>query len=127
MERRKAVSWQRQQRLSFDFLKLFANLLFRCPVDPRIGNVRFPFQEMIVLVNQSLEEMPLECIVLHVLDATFNLPLVLWRVRFRRNKHRPVVTCERLKLWMNFGIVPVGSLHRGLQVVDHQSFRTPPK
>ena len=78
---------------------------------------------MFVLFGQAAERVSLQCIILCVLDAAFDLAFVFRSVRLRRQDGRSIVSCKGLQLRMNLRIVPVRLLHGGFQIIDHQSFR----
>ena len=65
--------------------------------------------------------LPLQCIVLYVLDATFNFAFMPGRVRFGWNDDYAVMLAGKLyHLWIEIRIEPVGILHRCLEVVYDQ-------
>ena len=114
---------QRQERGLFPFAEHLADLLPGRAVDARIGHRLFPVLQMAVLLRHARERVPLEGVLLHVIDAAFHLALMPGRVRLRRQEHRAVVRGERLHLGHQLGIEPIGVLHRRAQVVEHDRLR----
>src|SRR5207247_1392438 len=53
--------------------------------------------------------------------AAFDLPLVSWSIRPRREKDSAVVGCEGLDLGIELGLEPVGLLDGGPEVIQDQS------
>ena len=63
---------------------------------------------------------PSQGVVLDVVDALLDLPLVAGRVGPGGQKHGAVVLAEGADLGVELGIEPVGLLHGGLEVVQDQ-------
>jgi len=82
MKRREAIVRQRQQRGAFHLFKQLADLLFRGAVNPRVGDVRLPVQQVVVLVGQAAKLVARQGIILGVFHAVLDLAFVLGRVRF---------------------------------------------
>ncbi len=75
---------------------------------------------MLILSLKTFEGVTRQRIVLGILHTTFDFAFVLGRVRFGRNERGAVMLCKRLKLGMDFRIVPVGSIDGSFQIVNHQ-------
>ena len=75
---------------------------------------------MLVLLLQAGERAALQRVVLHILHARFDLPLVPRHVGLGRQNHRAVVPAERLHLGRQLRIEPVGMRDGRLEIVDHQ-------
>ena len=75
LKRGETVARQRQQCSAFGRVEPLANLLLGRTVDPRVGNVRFPIEQMVVLFDQAVERAPLSALFLAYLTPFSILPL----------------------------------------------------
>ncbi len=127
-ERRERVRRQRQQRRPFDLSEVFADVSTCGPVHAGVGHGQLPVAEEPVLLLQAGEAPAPQGVLLDVVDAPLDLPLVAGRVGARRQEHGAVVLAEGADLGVDLGVEPVGLLHGGLEVVqDHAAWGTPPK
>lgn len=80
VEHCETITRQCQQGVLFNRLELLLHLLLPASltgcgsVNPRVGNGPFPLQQMLILLGQALERVPLQSVVLRVLDAALDLP-----------------------------------------------------
>src|SRR5437870_686659 len=102
-----------------------AHLLASRAVNARVGHAAFPIQKKQVLRTQTFEAAALEGVFLAVIYSRFDLALVPWHRRSRRQDHRTIVPTKLLHLGVEFGIKPVSPRHGGTQVVDHQRLGNP--
>ena len=123
LEVEEGLGWQRAQRGLLDGLEAGEDVLLGRAVDALIGNSLLPLAKMGVLGGDIGELMSFEGVLLHVVDVTFDLALVLWRVRARGNDGRLIVVSEGQDLGVKFRIVPVGLFDGRLQIIDPQSGR----
>src|SRR5229473_1593228 len=123
MEERETLRRQRPQGRPFHVREQLAYLLPRRAMHARVRHGTLPVAQEAILLVQAGEGPSLEGVVLHIVDATFHLALVPWRVRPRRQQHHAVVLAERLHLRIELGVEPVRPRYRGTQVVAHQPLR----
>ena len=117
VEEREPSRRQRQQRRPLDLLEHLAHLLSCGAVDASVGDRRLPMFQVPVLFLKAGERPPLQRVVLHISHPTFDLALVAWSIRLRRQDHRAVVLTEGQDPGIDLRIVPVGVLHRGFQII----------
>src|SRR5271169_593155 len=120
MEEREPLHWQRLQGPTLHFLKELADLLADRAVNTGVGHRGFPVEEMFILLLQARETVALQPILLDIIDAAFDLPLVPRRARLRGQDHATVMLTERLDLGIQVRVVPVGLLDPRLEIVDYQ-------
>ncbi len=89
-------------------------------MDAQVRHRCLPVEQMTVLLLQAGEHAALERVAFHVADARLDLALVPRRARLRRQHRQTIVLGERTQLRVQLGIVPVGLLDAGLEVVQHQ-------
>jgi len=82
-----------------------------------------PAGSLVVLFLKTLERAALQRVLLHVVDAPFDLPFVPGRARLRRQHDRSVVLTKTAELWIQFRVVPIGLDHSRLEVIRHERFR----
>ena len=107
-----------QEGGSFRFVEVGEHLLLGRAVNPSVSRAAFPLQKELILLGETCELPLLERVLLHVIDAAFDLPLVPRCSRLRGEHCRAVVTAELLELGVELGVEPVGLEHAGLEVVD---------
>ena len=79
MKKREPLRGQWSQGRSLNVVKQLAHLLADRAVNPRVSYGRFPLLKMNILGRQAGEAMPLQPIVLNVVDAAFDLAFVTRR------------------------------------------------
>ena len=90
------------------FFKHLQNLLARGAVNPRVGDGRFPVEQVLVLLPRLEKGAAFQALLLNVVDAAFDLALVARRPRLGRQQDRAVVLAEALQLRIQIWVVPVG-------------------
>src|SRR5512135_3252792 len=100
---------------------MFADVPTCRPMHTGVGRRRLPVAEEPVLFLQTREAPPPQGVLLDVVDAALDLPLVAGRVGACRQEHGPVVFAEGADLGVDLRVEPVGRLHGGLEVVQDQA------
>ena len=77
-----------------DVMKELPDLLSRGPMDPLIGDLRFPLRQMVILFFETRKDPSFERVVLYVLDSTLDLTLVSWSPWLGRQDRDAVVLGE---------------------------------
>jgi hypothetical protein len=106
-----------------DLGEQLAHLPARRAVDARVCHGRFPIKQKAVLLVETGKDTALECVLLDVVDAALDLPLMARHVRPRRQKHRAIMLGERLHLGVQFRFEPVDVFYGRAQVVEHDTLR----
>ena len=99
---------------------MLADLAARGAVDPGVGHGQLPVEQEAILLLQAGEASPFEGVVLDVVDAFLDLPLVAGCVGPRGPEDQAVVLAKGADLGVELGIEPVGLLHGGLEVIQDQ-------
>ena len=94
MESGKPLQWQHLEAIPLHLAEDFSHLPARGAVNPRVGNRRFPMEQMAVLFVEAIEHTALQRVVLGVVNAFFHLPLVSGCADLRRQNDRAVVVAE---------------------------------
>ena len=84
-------SWKLGNRSAGKGSEARAHLLLRGAVDPRVGYRPLPFEQVAVLIGETLEGSALEGVGLDVLHAAFDVTLVTRRAWLGGQDHRAVV------------------------------------
>ena len=122
----KGLQGQRLQRSLFLF-EHPANLFLCRAVDTGVSHVRLPVGKKYLLFSQRGKCPAFEGVVLYILDSALDLALVPWRVGFCGKNDTSIMPGELHHFRVEIGIEPVGVLHRGLQIIDHQGLCDTPE
>ena len=120
LEGREEHGRQRQQGVPLALLEAPAHMEPGRAVQALVGDVALPPAQEGVLGRQGVEDAPLQRVALHIADPPLDLALVLGMPRPRGHRDGAAVTAEGGELRRELRVVPVGALHRGAQVVQHQ-------
>lgn len=120
VKEREALLRQGLQPAPLVLFERSAHLLLRRAVNARVGHRGLPALQVPILRFETLERMPLQAILLHVVDASLDLPLVTRHARLRRQDRHPVMLAEGPDFRIDLRFKPVALGDRGPQIVDDQ-------
>ncbi len=110
---REQAGGQRQQFGPLHLVEHFDDLLPGRAVNARVGHRPFPIRQEQVLLRQTGERPPLECVVLAILDTGFDFSFVAGHGRPGGHYHRAIVPTKLLHLRVDVWIIPIRPRDRG--------------